>query len=347
MFSENGENIDHQSSRLFALRQWLMTVFHQNDIKLSGLTGDAGFRRYYRFTLDNRSLIAVDAPPDKSNNQGFIALQQMLTRQAVPVPEVVAKDEEKGFFCLSDLGDMLLNDVINAKSMSQYYRQALELLSQIRSSSPLPSYPLPKFDEDFIRLELSIFTDWLLKQHLQIDLTLSEQKQLDQCFDVLVESALSQPQVVMHRDYHSRNIMVLADNHLGIIDFQDAVIGPVTYDAVSLLRDCYIRWPEETLAPLFRHYYEQAAHDTITDNISETQWQRWFDLMGLQRHIKASGIFARLYHRDGKAGYLKDIPLTLSYIADVSARYPELIFLSELVKGTVIPALVNTNRVTA
>ena len=339
MFLENSKNMGVQSSRVFALKEWLESVFDQGQIELTRLAGDASFRCYYRFSLNGHCKIALDAPTDKSNNQGFIALQQMLNDQSVLVPEILAVNEEQGFFCLSDLGDLLLADVLTPENMQQYYRHAIEVLTRIHSSPTSKSYKLPVFNRDFILTELEIFTQWLLHEHLQLELTAGDEEQLSKCFNMLIDSALSQPQVVMHRDYHSRNIMMLADNQLAIIDFQDAVIGPITYDIVSLLRDCYIRWPDEAISPLFDYFRKQIAKYMGLTDISDEQWQRWFDLMGLQRHIKASGIFARLYHRDGKKGYLKDIPLTLSYIQDVAASYPELNFLNELVTFRVLPAL--------
>ncbi len=202
-------------------------------------------------------------------------------------------------------------------------------------------------------MELNIFTEWLIAEHLALILTDDEKVQLAACFEHLIDSALEQPQVVMHRDYHSRNIMLLQSNEgnkrnkevkLGIIDFQDAVIGPITYDIVSLLRDCYVRWPDALIEPLYKEFCRKITDKTSgvikkSDTADNEKWQKWFDFMGLQRHIKASGIFARLHHRDEKNSYLKDIPLTLSYIQDISALYPELAFLNTLIKNKIIPAL--------
>jgi len=307
------------------------------------MNGDAGFRQYYRFNLEGVAYIAVDAPPKYSNNRAFVAIGQGLAEKAIPVPEVKACDLESGYFCLTDFGDLLLSNVLTVDNMQVYYRRAIELLPAIAVSRPAGEYVLPEYDRTFIDFELSIFTQWLLERHLQINLPQPEQQQLRACFDVLIDSALAQPQVTMHRDYHSRNIMLLDDSRLGIIDFQDAVSGPVTYDIVSLLRDCYVRWPDELVAPLFEYYRTLIDPVLALAPVSEATWRRWFDLMGLQRHLKASGIFARLYHRDNKAGYLQDIPLTLSYILDISSRYPELAYLHDLVKERVLPALAAVN----
>ncbi|WDE14374.1 phosphotransferase [Thalassomonas haliotis] len=303
------------------------------------MNGDAGFRQYYRFKLEGVSYIAVDAPPQYSNNQAFVAVGQGLAENGIEVPEIKAKDLELGFFCLTDFGDTLLATVLSADNMQAYYRQAIDLLPVIANSQPAGEYILPDYDRAFIDLELSIFTEWLLEKHLNIHLSPQALDKLRACFDILIDSALAQPQVTMHRDYHSRNIMLLDNNSLGIIDFQDAVTGPVTYDLVSLLRDCYLRWPQQLISPLFEYYCDLITKSLELPPANAATWQRWFDLMGLQRHLKASGIFARLYHRDNKPGYLKDIPLTLAYIRDISGRYSELADLHLLIAEQVLPAL--------
>ncbi len=327
------------TSRETGLKSWLCGVFSVPEISLLSMNGDAGFRQYYRFDLDGVSYVAVDAPPQYSNNQGFIALGSGLAESGIQVPEMKAGDLELGYFCLTDFGDTLLSNVLSSDNMQAYYRQAIELLPAIATSQPAGDYVLPDYDRPFIDFELSIFTEWLLAKHLNIDLSPQELQKLRACFDILIDSALAQPQVTMHRDYHSRNIMLLADKNLGIIDFQDAVRGPVTYDIVSLLRDCYLRWPDQQIGPLFEYYCDLITKALNLPRVSAAKWQRWFDLMGLQRHLKASGIFARLYHRDNKAGYLKDIPLTLAYIQDISGCYDELAFLHQLVAEQVLPAL--------
>ncbi|MDO6447331.1 phosphotransferase [Colwellia sp. 1_MG-2023] len=317
------------------LTQWLINIFALNECELSSMNGDAGFRRYFRFIKDNQSVIAVDSPVDKCNNPAFLYMQQQLKHVAVKVPEVLAYDELQGFMCLSDLGNNELSTVLTSDNMTDYYQQAISLLPKIASITP---QNLPVYDDAFIQRELDIFVDWLLHEHLSITLSSEGSKQLQSCFDFLISNALEQPKVVMHRDFHSRNLM-LVDNELATIDFQDAVIGPITYDVVSLLRDCYVKWPREQVTPLLHYFIDLMSTQFSLSHISEQQWQKWFDLMGLQRHIKACGIFARLFHRDGKTGYLNDIPLTLSYIVDISAEYPQCRFLHQLVQETVIPTL--------
>ncbi|WP_440876197.1 aminoglycoside phosphotransferase family protein [Thalassotalea sp. PLHSN55] len=329
--------------RFTALNHWLSGYFTEHAIELEPLSGDAGFRCYYRFSYQEKSYIAVDALPKTSNNHGFVEVAKALEKRGIKVPSLVHYDLSLGFFCLEDLGEILFADALSASSMVTLYQQAIDLLPSIAQCSVSDRYNLPAYDKKFIEFELSIFSEWLLAQHLNIHLSESQQIQLTQCFDYLVENALAQPQVFMHRDYHSRNIMICdqqgsnGQQTLAIIDFQDAVQGPITYDIVSLLRDCYYQLPDEKVSQLLRYFCQQISKQLPLADISEQTWQTWFDLMGLQRHIKASGIFARLYHRDNKTGYLKDIPLTLEYIIKVSANYPKLSFLNELVQQQVLP----------
>lgn len=321
------------------LLQWLQLTFLQEDITLTPLSGDAGFRRYFRFKYKNQSYIAVDAPPKLSNNQAFVQIQAELFSAGVNVPEIVAKDLEQGFLCLSDLGDTLLSDKLSSNNMQAYYSKAIVELEKINFCQQSALTSLPIYDQQFIATELTIFSEWLLNKHLGLLLSDTEAQQLSACFDYLAAAIAEQPKVFMHRDYHSRNIMLVENEPLGIIDFQDAVYGPVIYDLVSLLRDCYVRWPDEKIAPLIEDYRVRAQKHFPTENLSQQKWKCWFDLTGLQRHLKASGIFARLHHRDQKSNYLADIPLTLTYIQDVSGQYDKLSFLHQLVKNRVIPAI--------
>jgi len=333
-----------KQSRLLQLTEWLNRHFNVENIALTSLSGDAGFRKYYRFEQEGVSYIAVDAPPKMSNNLAFVEIQKTLQQAEIQVPDIIMCDLNEGFLCLSDFGDVLFSDGLTLATMTDAYKNAIALLPRIANASVPKGYSLPIYDAEFIRTELTIFIEWLLQKHLTLSLSKQEKISLQCCFDVLVESALEQPQVIVHRDYHSRNLMWLGDTlkapkTLGVIDFQDAVVGPATYDVVSLLRDCYVKWPNENVETLFTYYCQLSEVEKKYPDITPAQWIRWFDLMGLQRHIKASGIFARLYHRDDKGGYLKDIPLTLSYIVDISAKYPELNALHDLVLHKVIPAL--------
>jgi N-acetylmuramate 1-kinase len=328
------------------LHQWLIQHFSDDNIQLTPLTGDAGFRCYYRFSNKGTSFIAVDAPPEKSNNDAFVFMQESLSKQNILVPNIVAVDLSLGFFCLADFGETLLADILTLENMTIIYQKAIEILPPLQSALSQNTAEIPHYDNAFVELELSIFSEWLLAEHLSLTLTDNEQKQLKNCFSVLNDNMMSQPQVLIHRDYHSRNIMVLENQKLGIIDFQDAVIGPITYDIVSLLRDCYLKWPDAKVTLLLNSYIDAVTKQYSLTHITRAQWQRWFDLTGVQRHIKASGIFARLKHRDNKSGYLNDIPLTLNYIVDITERYPELSFLHQLLLNKVIPAMESLKKST-
>lgn len=325
-------------NRQQAFINWLANVLGDTNIHLEAMTGDAGFRHYYRIKLKNSTVIAVDAPNDKSNNEAFIAMQQSFAKQGVHVPEIIAVDRSQGFFCLSDLGHTMLADTLTPESMQSDYQNAITLLPTISKTAVVSSYQLPVFDRPFIQIELEIFNEWLIGAFLELEAQIDKAK-LQHCFDLLIENALEQPQVVMHRDFHSRNIMVLNNGEYATIDFQDAVKGPITYDAVSLLRDCYVKWPDHKVELLFKQCIEQFIQaDSTLGHIELKQWQRWFDLTGLQRHVKVAGIFPRLSLRDGKDGYLNDTPLVLEYIIEVSAKYPELSYLHDITERIIQPA---------
>ena len=324
-----------QDLRLQRLKDWLAKQFDTKDIHITPLEGDAGFRRYYRTTVKRKSYIAVDAPTATCNNQAFIDIAGRLSNAGVKVPYVHFSDLINGWLCLEDFGNQLLIQSLSEESFDAIYKRAMKPLLMFTN---VDSRSLPVFDGAFIRLELNIFSQWLLEQHLSIALSSSQQANWANCQTLLVGSALEQPQQFMHRDYHSRNIMRCTDDALGIIDFQDAVNGPITYDIVSLLKDCYIKWPREKILGLYQYYLAQLDSELVKSH-SRQQWIKWFDLMGMQRHLKASGIFARLHHRDGKSHYLHDIPLTLSYVIETAMLYPEFAFLVELIESEVIPKL--------
>ncbi len=323
--------------RFIQLNAWLNQYFSSN-ITPELISGDASFRRYFRIIVDSVSYIVVDSPPKQVPISPFIQLAESYSRAGIPVPKVIACDVERGFMLLSDLGDIQLLSVLTADNIKDYYQKALLLLNDIATVTATEEGTLPNYDDEFVLRELNIFIEWLAVHHLGL-----ANDEVESCtqdvFSILVENVRQQPQVGMHRDYHSRNIM-LQDNELKVIDFQDAVIGPVTYDAVSLLRDCYIRWPEESVEQLMLGHYEQALDaGLLSSKVNFAQYQRWFDLMGLQRHIKAAGIFARLNYRDNKPAYMADIPLTLEYIRDIAGRYAELAEFSQWIANVIIPAV--------
>lgn len=310
--------------REIQLQAWCEAVTGYRQQRLQPVSGDASFRRYFRTSDGHRSLIAVDAPPPQESLQPFIAIAQAYAEQGVNVPEVIAADEKQGFMLLSDLGSTLLLSELTEASMSGWYSKALADLTAIMRVQNTELGSLPNYDEALLRRELDLFHDWLVGIHLGLSLSQKEKAMWANFCEVLTSNALEQPQVGVHRDYHARNIMVQAAKKLAYIDFQDAVRGPITYDAVSLLRDCYVRWPHDSVQQLSQDLYAQLQHQQLLPvAVSAERWQRWFDLMGMQRHTKAAGIFARLYHRDGKTGYLQDIPRTVDYLYDIAGFYPE------------------------
>jgi hypothetical protein len=312
------------------LQRWAQQIEQNPDLTLRLISGDASFRKYYRAA--NR--IWVDAPPETEKNREFIDNAQALQRTNIAAPVVHHSDLQQGFLCVSDLGDDSLLTRLNDESVSAWYRKALQLLPQLTNIK----LELPVFDAEFMARENSIFPEWLLEKHLQLALSVAEKELLAETFALLAANNLQQPQVVMHRDFHSRNLMVLADESLAVIDFQDMVLGPLTYDAVSLLKDCYCRWPDTVIEQGVAQAYQLYNESGILSDVTYPQFVQWLDLTGMQRHLKAAGIFTRLYHRDGKSGYLKDIPRTLGYVRDVAARYPQLATFSVWLAQRVLPA---------
>lgn len=318
---------------------------------LSVVSGDASFRRYFRLTGPENSWICVDSPPDKEDNPRFVAIAKAWKQQGVNVPHILAADFDMGFMLLEDFGDDLLwpalhNDKANREAIIGLYRTAIDELHTIQS---LPTLNLPKYDLALLQQELSLFTDWLCQTHLGMTLSNTEQNMFEQLFQRLTDSALSQPKVVVHRDYHSRNLMLCqhADSAaaavIGVIDFQDAVTGPLTYDLASLLRDCYVRWPYDYVEELLQYDWQTYSCKQVPDY---QEFKRDFDWMGIQRHMKAAGIFARLNHRDGKHGYLKDIPNTCQYILEVVSQYAEFAEFQGWLEQRFFPALNAKNQQT-
>ena len=299
---------------------------------LSMVSGDASFRRYFRASWQGHSYIAVDAPPQHENSSAFIRVCRMLRAAGVRAPEIFASDLERGFLLLEDFGDSQLLPKLSAlqsdgesQRAGAIYQCALQTLLLIQRSPEKER--LDPYDRDQLRSEMQLFIDWFCKAFLELELSDSEHAVIDQAMHFLEEAALSQPTVMVHRDFHSRNLMLLDDSAapaLGVIDFQDAVHGPYSYDVVSLLRDCYLRWEPETVNRWALTYWQAARADGLLAEVSEAQFLRDFDLMGLQRHLKVMGIFCRLSLRDNKSRYLADIPLVSQYFLEVSRQYPEL-----------------------
>ena len=326
------------TDRLEQLVTWLSDQPGLRPDTLEQVAGDASFRRYYRVAdADGVTRIVMDAPPEHEDCRPFVDVTSRLETAGVHVPHIHAQDLDQGFLLLEDLGDIQYLDRLDQKSAARLYADALDALVTFQASAP--SDGLPPYDEALLRFEMELFREWLCARHLGLELDVQENRMLDAVFTRLVDNALGQPQLFVHRDYHSRNLMLTASDSPGIIDFQDAVRGPITYDLVSLLKDAYIRWPLEQVDRWVAEYAERALHASLVDEAQALQFQRWFDLMGLQRHIKVAGIFARLYRRDGKAGYLADIPLVLDYIIEMAERYPEFFGLADLITLRVRPDL--------
>ena len=333
-----------EDKREVALQAWCEAQTGVPQPTLEVVSGDASFRRYFRATNGKNSLIAVDCPPGKEPMKPFLAVAEAYADAGVTVPEIIAADAEQGFMLQSDFGQILLLSKLHPRNARQYYQQALTALPDIMSVRRTELGELPAFDKALLERELSLFKDWLLQTHMALDWS-SEDEQIWQKFSQqLINNALDQPQVGVHRDFHSRNLMLLDDDRIGVIDFQDAVLGPVTYDAVSLLRDCYIEWPDDLVNELSQGLRQQLVESNqLAAQVEPQQWQQWFDWMGLQRHTKAAGIFARLAHRDHKSGYLQDVPRTLGYLQRVSANYPELSDYNQWLENRVIPAWKETS----
>ncbi|MAO68243.1 MULTISPECIES: phosphotransferase [Idiomarina] len=328
-----------EDKREVALQAWCEAQTGVPQPTLEVVSGDASFRRYFRATNGKESLIAVDCPPEKEPMEPFLAVAQAYADAGVTVPEIIAADTEQGFMLQSDFGQILLLSKLHPRNARQYYQQALAALPNIMSVRSTELGELPAFDTALLKRELSLFKDWLLQTHLNLNWNNEDQEIWQQFSQQLIDNALEQPQVGVHRDYHSRNLMLLDDDSIGVIDFQDAVLGPVTYDAVSLLRDCYIEWLDEWVAELGEGLRQQLVESNhLAAQIEPEQWQHWFDWMGLQRHTKAAGIFARLAHRDHKPGYLQDVPRTLGYLQRVSANYSQLSDYNQWLEKRVIPA---------
>lgn len=320
-------------ARLNALLRWLNIELELEVQDIKPASSDASFRRYFRVTHAGGSHVVMDAPPEKENIRPFISNAQLLQDARIHVPTIYRQNLRQGFLLLEDLGDQPLLDVLQADNADSLYQTALDTLFRLQRDLPTAACPWPNYDEALLTRELGIFYEWFLEQRLGLVLPVSIRQTLN---DFLIESALEQPQVAVHRDYHSRNLMVLPEGELGVIDFQDAVIGPISYDIVSLLRDCYISWPEQRVLGWLERYHQRLFAAGMLD-CEWAQFKRWFDLMGLQRHLKAVGIFSRLQLRDDKPGYLADIPRTLAYISQVCCLYPELAEFQAFLQQQVLP----------
>ena len=318
-------------SRLEQLNHWLSSELDMQNYTIEPASADASFRRYFRITKDNDTWVAMDAPPDKEDCQPFVHIATMIETAKVQAPHIFHWNKELGFMLLSDLGSKAYLDALSDDSADVLYTDAMDALIKMQ----ILKNGIPNYDTALLHLEMSLFEDWYLNRHLNIQLTTEDKQTLESILNLLSNNALQQPQVFVHRDYHSRNLMMTKHANPGVIDFQDAVNGAITYDLVSLLKDCYIAWPRQRIIKWLNHF---RISNPLSNQIDENTFIRWFDFMGLQRHLKVLGIFCRLNYRDNKPNYLNDLPLTLAYVIDTCQRYTELKPLADLIQSLNIKA---------
>jgi len=314
--------------RLESMKSWLDTELKLSYDRLEVASADASFRRYFRLVSGTRSWVIMDAPPEKEDCQSFFKVARLIETAGVQAPHIYDFNEKQGFMRLGDLGCTSYLDELSATDsvrVDRLYSDAIRAIVKMQSipvnlhADTLSEARLPVYDAALLHTEMNLFKNWYLKTHLKIQLDFRQNTVIENTFSILAESALQQIPVFVHRDYHSRNLMVTEQNNPGVIDFQDAVCGPVSYDLVSLIKDCYIAWPRARQLAWIDQYRVLSNL-----NLDRQAFIHQFDFMGMQRHLKASGIFARLNHRDNKSGYMEDIPRTLAYVFDVCDRYEEL-----------------------
>lgn len=326
-----------QDVRLQHLKVWLdeqlAILFTDQDwgpvppATLTAASSDASFRRYFRWEGEGRSFVVMDAPPPQENCKPFVDIAFLLAKSGINVPKIYAEDLDRGFLLLNDLGNKTYLDVIDSENADDLFSDALQALlafQQLPMVAPLPSY-----DVALLRRELELFPEWYVKRELGVEFDAAQQSLWQRASDLLIDSALAQPKVLVHRDYMPRNLMLSQPNP-GVLDFQDAVYGPVTYDVTCLFKDAFLSWPEERVLGWLENYWQQAGALGIPVQPDLQEFLRASDLMGVQRHLKVIGIFARICHRDGKPRYLADVPRFFAYIEAVVARRPELAELAEL-----------------
>ena len=327
---------DASDSRLANLTQWVMEDLGFAGASIAPASVDASFRRYFRVTQAEDSYIVMDAPPDKEDSGPFLKVARILGSLDLNVPIILARDMERGFLLLSDLGSQQYLDALRQDGAAdELYADALKRLRIMQTADAGIARDLPQYDRAMLLREMELLPEWFLMRHLGLTVEAPERAMLDRLFESLVEAAVSQPACFVHRDYHSRNLLVTPRNNPGILDFQDAVWGPVTYDLASLLKDCYIAWPPTRVRQWVLEYRESLLEAGFKLNGDAAQFLRWFDLTGLQRHIKVLGIFARLFYRDGKSQYLKDLPRVLAYVRDTALKYPETAAFSEFIASRI------------
>ncbi|MCG2608231.1 phosphotransferase [Acinetobacter sp. SM34] len=316
------------------IQTWITSVLGSDQFETHFLAGDASFRRYARIKLNNKTFMLMDAPPEKEDCGPFVTIDEFFDKNGVRVPHIIAKDLELGFLLLEDFGDVLLSTLLNEQTVDAYYAQSFKQLIQLQvidGTNHFPNYSYEKLIS-----EMELLTDWMLPS-LQIQPTAEESALIKRSFAILANAALAQPQVIVHRDFHSRNLMKIeGETDLGVIDFQDAVIGADTYDLISITRDAYVQWNADRVYIWFKTFYDLLPESAKQDRDFE-QFKKDADMMAIQRHIKILGIFVRLFERDGKSGYLKDLPRVMWYLLEESQSYAELQPFMQFIQAKVMP----------
>jgi aminoglycoside/choline kinase family phosphotransferase len=333
--------------RLELLTRWLRDELHWDFERIAPASADASFRRYFRIWRDVGTFVVMDAPPDREDLPAYLRVSQLLADCGVHVPQLHEADTGRGFAVLEDLGAThYLARLAAGADADALYGEALHALAAIQLRGGPGAESLPPYDREVLWREMQLLPDWFCDRHLQQPLDAAGRAVFDATAELLIADAVDQPQVLVHRDFHSRNLMVTRSHSPGVIDFQDALRGPVGYDLVSLLKDCYIAWPRARVTAWLRDYRQLLLDGgaAAAAGADDAQFLRWFDFIGLQRHIKVLGIFARLFWRDGKPGYLGDLPRTLDYVRDTAARYPELADFALLVERRFVPQLAAANQ---
>ena len=336
---------DNADPRLQRLERWIAGLPGPAVERIAPASADASFRRYFRVHRGGATQVVMDAPPEREGLDAWLRVARVLAATGVHVPEVLAVDAEQGFVLMGDLGRQHYLDVLGQGADPEpLYADAVDALIRMQSGAAAEAAELPPYDRDLLMRELELFPEWFLSRHLSLAPDEDERAIIAAAFDWLCDEALAQPVVLVHRDYHSRNLLVRPDGNPGIVDFQDAVRGPVSYDLVSLLKDCYVVWPRKRMLAWLDRYRAGAAAAGLDAGADREQFLRWFDRMGLQRHLKVLGIFARLWHRDGKPGYLGDLPRVLDYALEATAALPELARFDSYLRRAVVPAFTGAAR---
>ena len=311
--------------RLALLTEWAKKLY-SSSIEIEKASSDASFRSYYRILSNNDTKIIMDAPPEKEPLSPFLDITKRLSKANINVPEIFELDEDLGFILMSDLGKTKYLDKLNDETVYCLYTDAMDTIHKMQTE--VDASNLKNFDSKELITEMDLFKDWFLKKHLNHNFDNEGLNNIQECFDSLVKIILEIPTTFVHRDFHSRNLMITDSNNPGVLDYQDALIGPITYDAVSLLKDCYVNWDKKLITEMLSTYYKKIKADY--NNIEFDEFSFWFDVVGLQRHFKAIGIFSRLNYRDNKITFMEDIPRTYKYVDEVVNKYTELISVKEM-----------------